>query len=1018
MDTLSVCQDYYKKVLIIEPNVPMIQRIHSILCMVLLLVATPDQGVSMTHHQPGPYTQAILHEGLLLFDQHQYVAAQKYFEHYLNSPRKKYKQDEAAYYMVLSALANKHPHITILLRYFIAQYPTSPYIEMVRYHLAKCFAEAGLWHKSCALYRTIQPTCLAPKEREALPYAIGDTYLQLKDWVDAKKWFASIQHPNHPYYYPARLQMGYIACAQGDYDGAFKALEEAKKKYSVETRSLTLKVYHKAGKFEALLAYIQHCPASSFTHQDQLYIADAHFFLKQYQSAIIHYQAALDPHTDRMTRVKLGHALYATEQHTKAVACFHQLLPHDDHASQIAAYYSGLIYEKDGALPAAIAAFAQAERLKFDPEISDLAAIKRASLRYQQGAIPEVIEAMTGFIATHQERKHLSTAQVLLVQCYYKTKAYQSAIDYIAGLSYKTEALLKLYQKVLFYQGLEAYNNGTLDVAINALKQSLFFPFKPSLVLQAQFWLGEAYAKLGKYEKALKFYTKYMEQGSLNTLYYEKNLYGLAYGYFNTGHYTTAAQTFEQYIAITEKQPAATHYDAILRLADCYYVKKNYEAALRLYARVYATHPAHVCYQQALIYQALGDNMRAERCLQEVLTNHTETKYYEKACYHKACTIFNAGHYEAAIQSFSYLIQMEPVTDLQPDLLMKRALAYENLQKYEAAAADYTAILDQYPTHSHAASALMALSNLFAGIPEKADAYLKKYAHIAQQVASHSDERVIDTARQLFYNQAYYKVLQQLTAFDKQYPHSQLRSEVYFLIAESYYRLQKPNQAISYYKKVVAGPPATFHKKAWLRMADIAYQDKRFQEAVAHYQQLQNMQLTHKEYHRTLLGLIQASFVLKKYHITTPACLQLLNGPKDAPIETTQQAALYLGKIAMQRSEYKRARSHFLKASTPPHTLTAAEAQYLWAHAEFMLKAYASSLNILFDLVEKFSHNTDYIDGAFLLMADNYILLGNLTQAKATLDSMIRKSKNKKNVALAKQKRAKVVAKIKSSTRP
>ena len=129
-----------------------------------------------------------------------------------------------------------------------------------------------------------------------------------------------------------------------------------------------------------------------------------------------------------------------------------------------------------------------------------------------------------------------------------------------------------------------------------------------------------------------------------------------------------------------------------------------------------------------------------------------------------------------------------------------------------------------------------------------------------------------------------------------------------------------------------------------------------------------------------------------------------MNSPKDAPVETIQQAALYLGKIAMQRSEYKRAASHFLKASQPLHTVTASKAKYLLAHTAFKRKAYTTSLDILFDLVEKYPHNIHYIDRAFLLMADNYIMLGNLTQAKATLDSMIQQSKNKNNIAVAKQK--------------
>jgi len=994
------------------------QPIYAVIAMAIFLMTTPYKGSALTNDASVAFPEAILHQGLMHFNEQQYATAQKYFEIYATHPSKKYKQEEASYYLVLSALENKDPHIVMLLQHFIVKHPTSPHVETVRYHLAHCFAQAGLWDKSLTLYQNINPDRLTPKTREALQYAIGDTYLQLKDWGNAKKSFLAINKKNHPYYYPAQLQMAYIAFEQGDYDGALVALQTANKKYRQKTQSLILKVYHKAGNFSSLLAYVQGCPAaSSFSKQDQLLIGDAYFFLKQYQPAVVRYQAALDKDTSRMTWAKLGHALYKTGQYHQAESCFQQLLKKEDHAGQIAAYYSGLIYEKVSNIQAAIASFFQAERLKLDPVISDLAAIKGAGLRYQQGAISEVIETMTAFIQARPESKNLSAAQALLVTCYYKIKDYKRAIDYMAALPYKTEPLLRLYQKALFYEGLAAYNANRFDAAIQYLKQSLLFPFKSALVLQAQFWLGEAFSALGAYEKALIFYKKYRQKDDLNTLFYAKNLYGLAYSYFNTGHYTMAAQTFEAYITITQKQPAATHYDAMLRLADCYYVKKDYREALKLYATVYTYHPAHVRYQEALIYQILGDKLQVDRCLQEIFIDHTETKYYEKACYHKACTIFNAGHYEAAIQSFSHLIQRKPTSDLQPDLLIKRGLAYENLKRYESAAADYQAILDQYPSHLHAESALMALCNLFTaqGSPEKSDVYLKKYGHITQKLASYSDEQTIGLAKQLFYNQAYHKVLQKLAAFDTHYPSSQWLAEAYFLMAESYYRLKKQGPATRYYKKVIA--KNTFHKKAWLRMADLAYQGKRFQEAITHYQKLQKMELTNKEYHHTLIGLIKASFSLKKYQITTPACLQILNNPKDAPVETIQQAALYLGKIAMQRSEYKRAASHFLKASKPLHTLTASEAQYLLANTAFKQKAYPTSLDILFDLVEKYPHNIDYIDKAFLLMADNYIMLGNLRQAKATLDSMIQQSKNKNNIAVAKQKKSKVAAQLKAADR-
>lgn len=996
----------------------MIQPIRFSILMALFLLATPYQGLSITTNDPNKTCQATLEEGMLLFEQHQYAAAQNYFEAYLRQNDKKNKE-EAAYYIILCALKNKDSGIETLVQHFIVSYPKSNRVETVRYRLAKFFLNKGFFHKSLLLFQKIKAKRLVLKDRAALPYALANAYLQLKDWQNAKEIFAQIKDKNNPYYYPAQLHIAYIALEEGNYDGALTALQEVSKseKYLLEARSLTLQVYHKAEMFESLIAYAKRYPETSFTKQDQLLIADACFFLKQYNEATVHYQIYLDNDstTDRESLSKLAYALYEMQQHAKALACFKQLFNKEDITCQIALYYSGVIYEKDGATQEAIDAFSKAAGKNFDLEIRDLAYIKRANLYYQQGEIQKVMQSMTTFIQENQNSKSLSAAHVLLVQCYYKTKAYQSAVDYIAALPYKNEALLTLYQKVLFYQGLEEYNKGMPSTAVKYFKKSLLFPFKPVLVSQAQFWLAEALSSLKAYEKALTLYSGLMKQGSLNAVYYEKVLYGLAYAYFNTGHYTSAAQTFEKYLAITQKQASSTHYDATLRLGDCYYVKKNYEQALMTYEKVYPYHPAHVRYQQALIYQILERNLLAEKCLQEVITMHASTKYYEKALHHEACTLFNSGNYERAIQKFSYLIERQPTSDLQPELLMKRAIAYENLQKKEEASRDYATILDKYPTHTIAESALMALSNLFSaqGNPEKIDAYLQKHASIAQHLTSHSDQRMLDTARKLFYSQEYHKVLQQLASFHKSYPQSPLIPEAYFLMAESYYRLKKISQAINYYKKVVASNQTTFYKKAMLRIADLSYQSKQYQEAIARYQALQSSQLNNKEYYQTLIGLIKASFAIKQYHITTPTCLKLLNDPKESPIEIIQQAHLYLGKIAMQRSEFKSARNHFFQASTPRHTVTAAEAQYLLAYAASKLKFYQSSLNILFELIEKFPHNKNYIDNAFLLMADNYISLRNLTQAKATLDSIIKQSKNKKTIHLANKKRDMVISKLK-----
>ncbi|HLP35165.1 MAG TPA: tetratricopeptide repeat protein [Amoebophilaceae bacterium] len=963
-----------------------------------------------------------LHKGTLLFDQGEYTTAQACFEACPNHAT--YFQEEMAYGRALSALAHQDVATETILQRFIVWYPKSKQTDNVRYQLAHYLFEKGELLKSLSCYKAIHPTRLDAKTEKVFPYALAHAYLALQDWPNAKKSFTLIQDVKNPYYYPAQLNLAYIAYAQGDYPQAMMLLDEAEKsmRYTTEVRRLTIYVLHASGDHEALLAYVKNQSDASLTHQEKLFVADAYFFLEQYASAIPYYQACIEHAANgkQTAHTKLVHALYKTKRYAEALACCQQMMEGKDLSAQVGAYYGGLIYEREKALQPALDCFTQAAAKSFDKQLQERACINQAALLCQQGSISKAMAFLTDFIEAHPKSSHLSAAQTLLVKCLYATQKYEEAIKYIMALPYKNEALLTLYQQVLFYQGLETYNQGAAESALDHLKQSMCYPFDPSLLTSAMFWMAESFASLEAYDDALSFYTQCLKQpDGLKVAHYAQAVYGLAYAYFNKGQYPEATKSFEQYLALNHHSSAATHYDATLRLGDCYYVQKRYEQALQCYERVYSYHPARVRYQEALIYEAQGNPTRATQCIEEVIAQHAQTKYGLKARYQEACMVFNRSNYKGAIQKFSQLIQQEPYSSLQPDFRMKRALAYENLQQSAEAIADYVAIVEKYPTHIHAESALMALTNLFAaqGTPEKIEPYVQYHARVMQPSDRCSDAQMIDRATSLFYSQAYTKVIQQLNAFVKRHARSPLLPKAYFLLAESYYRTKQINPAVHCYKKVTASNHTALHAKAWLRLAELAYQNRQWQEALNSYQHAQKLPLNQKEKNLALLGLIRTSFILKQYQSTTTTCLQVVNNGPETPAASIQEARLYLGKLAMQRGAYKDARHHFGIACMPKHTPVAAEAQFLVAQASFKLKEHKTSLQALFVLVKQFPDNA-YVDDAFLLMADNYIQLGNFTQAKATLDSIISQSKQKSTIERAKQKKAVVLKKLKKKPEP
>jgi TolA-binding protein len=113
---------------------------------------------------------------------------------------------------------------------------------------------------------------------------------------------------------------------------------------------------------------------------------------------------------------------------------------------------------------------------------------------------------------------------------------------------------------------------------------------------------------------------------------------------------------------------------------------------------------------------------------------------------------------------------------------------------------------------------------------------------------------------------------------------------------------------------------------------------------------------------------------------------------------------LYAGKACMAKGDTQEAIDYFLATVNTAKDVNGAEAQYLIARIFHDQEQYESSNEALFDLNENFGIYEEWIGKSFLLIADNYILMDELFQAKATLNSVIEKSPDENIIENAKKK--------------
>ena len=98
---------------------------------------------------------------------------------------------------------------------------------------------------------------------------------------------------------------------------------------------------------------------------------------------------------------------------------------------------------------------------------------------------------------------------------------------------------------------------------------------------------------------------------------------------------------------------------------------------------------------------------------------------------------------------------------------------------------------------------------------------------------------------------------------------------------------------------------------------------------------------------------------------------------------------MFKAKAWFAKGDYDKADTLFIKTTQLTQDENGAEAQYMLGEIKNLQKQYDASNEELYKVAEKYANYSEWLDKAFLLVADNFIGKGEYFQAKATLQSII-----------------------------
>jgi len=338
------------------------------------------------------------------------------------------------------------------------------------------------------------------------------------------------------------------------------------------------------------------------------------------------------------------------------------------------------------------------------------------------------------------------------------------------------------------------------------------------------------------------------------------------------------------------------------------------------------------------------------------------------------------------------LIRERPNSPFLPYALEGRAVANYSLQRFGQTQADYKKILEEHPLAENSEAALKGLQEALA-VQDKAEEfgeYLQNYKNTNPNTGS-VQTLEYESAKSLYLNQKFPQAAKALDSYLRAYPESPQKSEAIYFAADAYKQAGDVERAYDLFKLMEQQPASPYRIKSLQQLGNIALDREEFSEALRYFASIVGQSRSPLDEAEVTQGMMNSYFSLKDYPQAIATATQLLAQEELIP-GSAAKAVLVKGKSQRFLGQNSEAEDSFGLLIQEYATEEAAEALYQLALQYQEKGDFKGSNELIFDYSTPFSEFDYWYGSMFLLLADNYLKLGEVFQAKATLQSVIDQS--------------------------
>lgn len=975
---------------------------HFVLLLLVLLLgpqALLAQQTAIYHNPQADYRLA-----LELFNKEKYGAAQKLFMDIAGQipDADSEMKANALYYISICAVELFHPDAEKHLIHFIQSYPTHPRQGIASFQMGNLQYRKRNYKDALDWYAKVDLFDLSREQKEEFQFKSGYSHFMKDDYEKAKQHFFEIRNPNSTYFPPATYYYAHISYSEGNYETAsiyFLRLKDDSNFGPVVPYYIT-HIYYLQEKYDEVLAYAPPLLESSNPRRAAemaRLIGEAHYKRGEFQEAIPYLEEYQKQSRSRLTRedyYQLAYAYYSSQDYAKAVGMFERVTSGDDALAQNAFYHLADCYMKTNQKRSARNAFLSAHRMEHAPRITQDALFNYAKLSYELSLNPynEAILSFQKYIDSYPNSLRREEAYRYLIDLYLTTRNYRDALGSLEKIPLNTTALRAAYQRVAYFRGIELFNNGDFEGAIEHFRKSTRYNENNTIRAQSIFWQGEAFYRQEKYPEAIETLNRFVvSQGAFSVPEFKNAHYTIGYAHFKQKQYPQAITAFRKFIAERNIDRRMLS-DANLRIADSYFITKDFAVSIEFYDRAIQAgmqDADYATFQKALALGVTGQFQAKINTLNNMLRQFPNTSYADDARYELANSYVILDNNSQALTHFQQVMSMHPNSSYVKSAMLKTGLIYYNTNQDERALDMFQKVISQYPGSPESQEALVAMRNIYVSL-NRVDDFVKfsqglGFANIS---TAQQDSLTYMAAENRYMQGDCETASKSFTTYLERFANGIFALNAHFYKAECDFMQNELQRALKGYEYVLQRPKSKFSENAVLRAAIISFRGNNFLDAHRYYAQLEDIAEFRNNILESRIGQMRSLSQLDRPEQTIETAQKVL-GTDKVPQEVAQEAHLIIAKAALSQNKLDMAREHFNHTNRMAQNLMAAEAKYNLALVEFKAGAYERCEKIIFDHVNHLAAYEYWLAKTFILLADNYLVRGNIFQAKHTLESII-----------------------------